>query len=809
MSYPARYPPYTPNRYTSGSGYPPFFAPINRPRPPPGSARPVQDTPAQWPTPHAHPPGIPGAHWTAPGIAPEDFRTTPFYHPEEELAYPPASAHPPTPWASLPRELQLDVDPVWGPVPVRPGAYNHDWYGWPGGPDQSAIHKPYAQLEYYNQHYNRHASRSRWREEILRGDPDKAIAEHTVETITLVISFITRGPANHPHGQGDELLFFRPRRKDPTRYQYAQDMQGPWTYLAIEASPIVPLDPNDVVTSPDELSAKSITGLIPTIDPAKDLRLVRKSMPLRWDCITIIQSYLYRLAEGKEDPDSEGFKELESRLGGPDLHYFTALSGFHSAVDSDIVSTAMLAVCLPHAVSMGIDDIFADQESRSDTLSQKALDVLYLCVQAGYARSSFRYYPIPPPPDGQLEFEVCVKRRIWAYWTEVTAWHLSQIRPDARVSISYTLLKALSAIKASVDDNKVTVEELEKLLVNAIATEADRSRNAGRILIREGVSEILYNSNLAPEGDASEKMHIITASSSSVVFNVVAKLITHVLSGKSTSTGGSKSNPNRRIMDMKITIAESRPLSEGVALALRLSHVVDSYIDYRDRTTKSTNRASAAPSIADLGPAALDNNIQARMRQAMLEAEQLRSPMRVGAPTLGLAHLLADMDSKKEKKEPKVTIELITDAAAVSAIMASGAAGSKPIVLLSADRILSNGTVVNKVGSAQMAWAGKSSGAVVLILSRADRVHSKGLPAPAKPTNPPNELYACWKSIIAEQSIDDLVASSHVTVSNPTYEEVEPGNITGYITELGFMENEMLTEFSNMRSDLEKLVWGL
>lgn len=45
------------------------------------------------------------------------------------------------------------------------------------------------------------------------------------------------------------------------------------------------------------------------------------------------------------------------------------------------------------------------------------------------------------------------------------------------------------------------------------------------------------------------------------------------------------------------------------------------------------------------------------------------------------------MDAKKEKKEPKVTIELITDGAVVSTVMASGASGVKPLILMSGDRM--------------------------------------------------------------------------------------------------------------------------
>ncbi|KAI8452201.1 hypothetical protein BY996DRAFT_6415706 [Phakopsora pachyrhizi] len=792
MSNPARYGAYGPggpSRYPfQVGGYPPFYHPAARPRIP-SSAKPPYETPSAWQTPGhlPHPTNVDGGPaWTGPGVPPDEFHNTPYYNPDEEAAYPPGSGHP-TPWASLPREFQLDPEAGWAYGPNRPGNHNHDWYSWPAGAEQGSTRRPYNQLDHYTQSLDQRQSRLRWREEILRGDPEKAIADRAIESSTLVISFITRGPVDHPLGQGDEILFFRARRKDPTRYQYSQDLRAPWSFLAIEALPAVPIDSDEPVLSSDELSKKSIVGLIPTIDPQKDLRLVRRSKPLRWDSTTVLESFLYRIAEGKEDPDSEAYKELEVRLGHQ-LHYWTGLSGFQQAVESDIVSTAMIAVCLPPALSMGIDDIFADQDSRSDQLCQKALDVLYLCVQAAYARSGFRYYPIPLPPPGQPEFEICVKRRVWAYWSEVASWHLAQIRPDARVSISYSLTKALNAVRPSVDDNKVTLEDLEKYLVNAIATEADRSRNATRILIREGISEILYNQTFFPEGDALDKMHIFTSSSSSIVYNVIAKLITNVLSRKPGSpSGNNKSAATRKIMDLKITIAESRPLCEGVALALRLSHVVDSYTEYRDRTAKSNKRTSAAPSLADLGPAALDSDIQSRLRQLMIETEQARSPNKIPAQTLGLAHLLADIDAKKEKKEPKVTIELITDAAVVSTVMGACGSGVRPIILLSADRILSNGSAVNKVGSAQMAWA--------------------DLPAPGKPSNAASELTASWKLTVGDQQVDELVSASHMVISNPTYEDIGIDNISGYITELGFMEVDVLSELSNIRSDLEKVVW--
>lgn len=84
-----------------------------------------------------------------------------------------------------------------------------------------------------------------------------------------------------------------------------------------------------------------------------------------------------------------------------------------------------------------------------------------------------------------------------------------------------------------------------------------------------------------------------------------------------------------------------------------------------------------------------------------------------------------------------------------------------------------------------MAWAGKMSGGAVLILSRADRVHSKDLPPPGKPSNAPAELVDTWKLTSGVEDVEQLLGASHVTISNPLYEDISHGNVTGYITELG------------------------
>ncbi|OAV86859.1 hypothetical protein, variant [Puccinia triticina 1-1 BBBD Race 1] len=549
---------------------------------------------------------------------------------------------------------------------------------------------------------------------------------------------------------------------------------------------------------------------MPRLDMAKDLKLVRRGKPLLWDNTTVIETFLYRVVEGKEDPESTGGRDLTERLG-TETHAWKLINAFAEVmaeIESDMIATAIVSVFLPPYLSTAFNRILADQDSRPDALSLEALDALYLCVTSQFGREAFLYYPVPPPPMGQKEHEVCEKRRVWAYWTEVVAWHLSQLREDAQVSTSYTLLKSLYAVKNSVDDTKVSLDELERIMINAIASEADRSRNATESLIHEGISECLHNPNFVPPDNALDKMHIITAGTSTVVFNVIAKLITHVLARKPTLTeSSSKSAVNRRIMDLKITIAESRPLSEGVTLALKLSHIVESYLEYRDRGSKHAKQGSAAPSVADLGPSALDPQLQIRLKREMSDTERLFNTHRPQPSSLSLIKLLADLDSKKEKKEPQVSIELITDAAVVSTVMAAGGTKVKPIILLGADRILADGDVVNKVGSAQMAWAGKSSGGIVLILCRADRIHSKGMAGPPKPSSPSDQLIAAWEPTLSREEVAKLQNSKHVKISNPTFEDVNHDDITGYITELGFMGHDMLSEFANMRCDLEKSVW--
>lgn len=165
-------------------------------------------------------------------------------------------------------------------------------------------------------------------------------------------------------------------------------------------------------------------------------------------------------------------------------------------------------------------------------------------------------------------------------------------------------------------------------------------------------------------------------------------------------------------MDLKITIAESRPLNEGVALAMGLNDVIGSCSSavplqrssadsplsdakYKEKTSEINRRTSEPHSVNDLGPSVIDQDLQIKLREMLANTGSLSplgklkdgmlSPGRSQA--LGLSHLLAEMEASKTVEEPKVSLEIITDAALVSTIFGSAASGKRPIVLLGADRV--------------------------------------------------------------------------------------------------------------------------
>lgn len=119
-------------------------------------------------------------------------------YPEEYVEYPDYGHVEGTPFDALPRDLRPEPDHSWG-------RGTQDWYGWGAGGQQQVNdgRRLYNNLpQYFQDDSDNVHSRNRWREELLTGDPEKVMAENAGEAATLVISFITRGSPQHPHGQG-------------------------------------------------------------------------------------------------------------------------------------------------------------------------------------------------------------------------------------------------------------------------------------------------------------------------------------------------------------------------------------------------------------------------------------------------------------------------------------------------------------------------------------------------------------------------------------------------------------------------------
>ncbi|KNZ54349.1 hypothetical protein VP01_2969g1 [Puccinia sorghi] len=487
----------------------------------------------------------------------------------------------------------------------------------------------------------------------------------------IVISFITRFPLKKNKGQGSvillphkhnpkltktkppsvsfirsEILFFKPKttltpseshhcalkwsapslhhKKHGTHHlpsktinsvpKNTQGTASKWTFLFIDGGPL------EEYTS-DQLSLRSIKR---HLSPPDDrLVKVRSSKPLKWDPRTTLVSVIYRLQEIDRKKDEEWIKiDVES-------HYWSKIYGFHSAIENNLVSTALAAVSFPIAFNVGFEEIAQqDPHTRSDIVTLKALETLYLSVQAGYARDvsnlshaeGFKFYPQTAEPLKKVgNSDRDFKRRIWAYWTEVgvvlfsilfekvLCWHLISCRSAYKVSISYALNKILATLRPEVRNDKVNVEDLEKRMVDAIGIEADRCRQSVENIVKHAVFEILHAPDHLSHNDSITSIQIFTLGSSSATHEALSQLgmsrfsdpgvpVKHFITQSRWKPGLAH---EKSIEGLKITIAENRPLHEGVILANKLNELIDVYQAPRPAPPK-LNLLKQASSIGSL-----------------------------------------------------------------------------------------------------------------------------------------------------------------------------------------------------------------
>ncbi|KAH9461820.1 hypothetical protein MJO28_003422 [Puccinia striiformis f. sp. tritici] len=672
-----------------------------------------------------------------------------------------------------------------------------------------------------------------------------ATATATVEPQTLiVISFITRLPHKKNQGQGTEILFYKPKHSlTPSESHHCafkciprqtQATDPKWTFLFIEAGTLPE-------TNVDELSLKSIKRHLSP--PQERLIKVRNSKILRWDNHTSLASVLYRIHEIDSVKDIDDWIRINTAS-----FYWAKIYGFHSAIENNLVSTALAAVSFPVAFNVGFEEIaHLDQHTRSDTVTLKALETLYLSVQAGYARDGFKFYPQSVEPLKKVgNSDRDFKRRIWAYWTEVLCWHLISCRPIYRVSISYAINKILAILKPEVRNEKVNVEELEKRMVEAIGIEADRCRQSIANIVKHAVFEILH---LPPDPstqvDSMNSIHLFTLGSSSATYEALSQLVKHFITQSKWKSG--IENHGSSIQGLKITIAEYRPLHEGVILANKLNELINIYSAPTYPTKPVIDSKKAYPHLKNTQSLlSIDTFLESKdwyldsKHQKVLESfEDRRKPSSLTGlfsndPVIGqdgdershLGDLLQKVDlinghQVQKEDKIKVKVELTTDVGFRSCLLSAGSTG---VLLLAADRVLPNGDALCKLGSTMAAYTAHKLGQVVIILVRHDRVQpSEDDPLPA--SRPPSSTLAAhplllsgmimsWKSVFKHEIIDHLARKviiaphpgSHLLGSDG-FEIVKADWISYFITDSGKMGVERVKEVSDTLSSLHNLLW--
>ncbi|PLW23209.1 hypothetical protein PCANC_01585 [Puccinia coronata f. sp. avenae] len=669
--------------------------------------------------------------------------------------------------------------------------------------------------------------------------PAAAAATTTIPPKTLiVISFITRLPLKKNQGQGTEILFFKPKTAlNPSESHHCAFKCAPkhtpataskWTFLFIDGAPVEQF-------TTDQLSARSIQR---HLSPPDDrLIKVRTSKPLKWDPHTTLVSVLYRLKEIDRKKDEQWIKmDVES-------HYWSKLYGFHSAIENNLVSTALAAVCFPVAFNVGFQEIAQqDPYTRSDLVTLKALETLLLSVQAGYARDGFKFYPQTAEPLKKVgNSDRDFKLRIWAYWTEVLCWHLMSCRPAYKVSISYALNKILAALKPEVRNDKVNVEDLEKRMVEAIAIEADRCRQSVENIVKHAVFEILHAPDHFSNTDSISLIHLFTLGSSSATYEALSQLVKHFMTQSRWKPGLAHQGV---IEGLNITIAEYRPLHEGVILASKLNELIDVYQAPRPAPPPKVDALKQASSFRSLDKLFESKSwyLDAQHQKVLDSLEDHVVPL-AGlfghTPAIGqdgedrgnLGDLLERVDSTYhipsagKPDNIKVRIELTTDVGLRSCLLNAGRAG---VLLLAADRVLPNGDALCKLGSTSAAYTAHMLCQVVIILVRHDRVHPAHEPVSravrsSQAAHPliSSGMLLSWKSMFKPDMVDHLARKVLVAPSPSSAASEEAADddvlagfdvvraewISCFISDSGKMGLDRIKEVSGTLSALHNLLW--
>ncbi|CAG8437559.1 1715_t:CDS:2 [Acaulospora morrowiae] len=121
-------------------------------------------------------------------------------------------------------------------------------------------------------------------------------------------------------------------------------------------------------------------------------------------------------------------------------------------------------------------------------------------------------------------------------------------------------------------------------------------------------------------------------------------------------------------------------------------------------------------------------------------------------------------------------------------------------VLLGSDKILKDGSVINKMGSVPLALAAKHHGKIVLVISGTDKIG--GDEDETMEEKDAIEITLCYA-----KEWNDVVREKGVTVRNVYFEKVEAGLIDGYVTEgkLELLTVEDIRSLWDKRKSIENI----
>ncbi|KAM0752999.1 hypothetical protein T439DRAFT_187351 [Meredithblackwellia eburnea MCA 4105] len=541
------------------------------------------------------------------------------------------------------------------------------------------------------------------------------------------------------------------------------------------------------------------------------------------------------------EADMLHYRTIESKLG-KDCHYWEGYAVFDdpTLMNEEFVSTSYYCVALPPVFDIALGDITSAPLSASET-SQIALDVLFELVSKRFARHSFRYWApgIPPPGPNDKEIPQAVwKYRIFTYFIDVAIYHLRKAKPVHETVVSSVLLRVIKPLQALVSDGKVSLADFEKEALMSISREVSRGKMAMNTLAKAAISKILERPQpkekdaLAAWKKKRPLLHIFSIGFTPAVFNVLRELVHYLLTiashPYSTLTLGATTMSKEQEREwlnrpdlIKLTIAESRPNCEGVALARSVLTVVEESTA-RAKQLRDLSRSYADPSgvrhlpktgVLASGSPGTHTQIPTDLMQRLKLNQKSGS-----SPLSGTYGTLSDLLRKADDATPpdgmsKVEIEVIPDAAIVSSLVE---AGSSVVVLIGAERILpGDADVVAKLGSYAAAWTAKEQKASVLVLAPCDTIEPEfGDKKPKMTQGEAREVTDAW-SMAGSCNYEGLGAfvtkvldKEGVKVVNQESDIVPAKFISAWITESGILNAAGCCTLGKERGEAEKKTFG-